>query len=321
MSSLQKCEAQIPGVTIGLPVFNGAQYLANRLDNILSQTFSDFTLIISDNASSDATPEISLAYAHKDPRIRYIRHSVNRGATANFNFIISQCSSPYFVIAAVDDLWAPDFLQRLVSAMAQDDSIAIAFSQVVTIDGSGNVVGDLRYADYPNYHPFLRFCSFARRYKDHAFYGLMRADGLGELRLRHWWKPNQDVVHDNAYPLLSGLLAKGRIVNVGDRPLFYLRVWPHEYEGEHYFPTTYLRYVLLKFNVLVACLRNVYIASRSVGFTMAVAPALFIRAVVECFNRSRYIRLAWQRFVHRFVSPVRITLERYILWRWMKDRR
>lgn len=321
MKALQRHGTQSPAVTIGLPVFNGELFLAKRLDNILTQTFSDFTLIISDNASSDATQEIALTYARTDHRIRYIRQPKNHGAIWNFNFVISQCSSRYFVIAAVDDLWAPDFLQKLVSAMAEDDSIAIAFSPFVIIDGSGSEVGGLKYADYPNHCPFLRFYRFAQRYKDHAVYGLMRGEWLRELRLHRWWEPNRDVIHDNAYPLLSGLLAKGRVVNVVNHPLFYLRIWYHDYESDHYFPETYLRYILLKFNVFFACLRNVYIGSRSIGFTMAVAPLLFMRAVVECFNRSRYIRLAWRRFVHRFISPVRITLERYVFWRWMKERR
>ena len=72
-----------PLVTLGLPVYNGAEVLSRCLDSLLAQTFPDFELIIADNGSSDDTPRIAAGYVRRDPRIRYVRHEQNRGYGGN----------------------------------------------------------------------------------------------------------------------------------------------------------------------------------------------------------------------------------------------
>lgn len=72
-----------PCVSVGLAVYNGENYIREAIDSILNQTFKDFELIISDNASTDRTAEICQAYAKKDSRIRYSRADRNRGAAWN----------------------------------------------------------------------------------------------------------------------------------------------------------------------------------------------------------------------------------------------
>jgi glycosyltransferase involved in cell wall biosynthesis len=74
-----------PRVSIGVPVFNGERFLAETLDSLLNQTFSDLEVVISDNASTDQTEEICRAYAAHDARIRYYRNDVNRRAAWNHN--------------------------------------------------------------------------------------------------------------------------------------------------------------------------------------------------------------------------------------------
>jgi glycosyltransferase involved in cell wall biosynthesis len=88
--------SKIPRVSIGLPVFNGEKYLAEALDSILSQTYRDFKLIISDNASTDRTEQICREYAAKDRRIRYYRNEKNIGAPKNFNRVFELSSGKYF---------------------------------------------------------------------------------------------------------------------------------------------------------------------------------------------------------------------------------
>ena len=72
-----------PRVSIGMPVYNGAAFLKESLDSLLSQTYGDFELIISDNASTDETESICRSYAAGDPRVRYQRQEENRGANAH----------------------------------------------------------------------------------------------------------------------------------------------------------------------------------------------------------------------------------------------
>src|SRR6266536_1939108 len=83
-------------VSIGLPVFNGERFVAEAIDSILAQTFEDFELIISDNASTDGTEEICRCYAEKDERIRFVRNRENYGAAFNFNQTFHLSSGGYF---------------------------------------------------------------------------------------------------------------------------------------------------------------------------------------------------------------------------------
>lgn len=100
-----------PEISIGMPVHNGGGYLRLVLDSLLTQTFSDYELLISDNASTDDTQAICLEYAARDSRIRYTRQATNIGAGNNFRFVLRQAKSRYFMWAAADDLRSEDFLE------------------------------------------------------------------------------------------------------------------------------------------------------------------------------------------------------------------
>lgn len=101
---------KLPTVSIGLPVYNGARTLDAVIQSLLDQTFTDFELIISDNASTDATAAICVKHAAVDPRIRYIRQEQNLGAEQNFRIVARQARGSYFMWAAADDLRSSDFL-------------------------------------------------------------------------------------------------------------------------------------------------------------------------------------------------------------------
>jgi len=117
-----------PKVSIGLPVYNGENYLRNALESILDQTFRDFEVIISDNASTDRTGEICREYAAKDPRIRYCRNDRNLGAAGNFNRAFELSSGEYFKWAAHDDVIERDFLSSCVSVLDEDPSVVACFA-------------------------------------------------------------------------------------------------------------------------------------------------------------------------------------------------
>lgn len=116
----------LPVISIGMPVYNGEMFIKDALDSLLSQTFADFELIISDNRSTDRTEAICREYAKKDERIHYICQSENRGAIANFQFVLDKAVGEYFMWAAYDDLWASDFLMDATALLA-DKSINFIF--------------------------------------------------------------------------------------------------------------------------------------------------------------------------------------------------
>jgi glycosyltransferase involved in cell wall biosynthesis len=100
-----------PVITIGMPVYNGAEFIKPALYSLLNQTFKNFELIISDNASTDETGEICKAHAAKDKRIKYIRQRENIGYLANFQYVLMAARGEYFTWAAHDDIRSLDYLE------------------------------------------------------------------------------------------------------------------------------------------------------------------------------------------------------------------
>jgi len=136
----------VPRLTVGLPVYNGENYLAQSLDALLGQTYDDFELVISDNTSTDATASICARYQALDQRIRYIRQPRNIGCAPNHNFLVGQARGEFFKWAAHDDLYASDLLERCVEALDKDPHIVLAHSFTAIIDGSGSVTEAIKYA-------------------------------------------------------------------------------------------------------------------------------------------------------------------------------
>jgi glycosyltransferase involved in cell wall biosynthesis len=121
-----------PAVSIGLPVYNGERYLALAIRSVLEQTFEDFELIISDNASTDGTQEMAREFARADRRVRYQRMSRNLGPARNFNRLTLLARGRYFQWISHDDLWAPSLLAELVSPLDIDESVILSHSRVHT---------------------------------------------------------------------------------------------------------------------------------------------------------------------------------------------
>lgn len=127
-----------PKVSVGLPVYNGERYLVEAIESILAQTYANFELIVSDNASTDRTEEIVRHYAALDPRIRYFRQAVNLGAAPNFNRVFELAEgSKYFKWAAHDDWIAPTFLEECVGQLEQNPDAVLcqSLAEIVDVDG------------------------------------------------------------------------------------------------------------------------------------------------------------------------------------------
>jgi glycosyltransferase involved in cell wall biosynthesis len=129
----------IPKVSIGLPVYNGAKYLPSAIHSLLTQTFEDFELIISDNASTDGTAEICQWYAKRDSRIRYHREEKNRGAAWNFTRTFELARGEYFKWQAHDDLCETTFLEKCVAVLDADPSVVLCHTRSAVIDCLGNL--------------------------------------------------------------------------------------------------------------------------------------------------------------------------------------
>lgn len=174
-----------PLVSLGLPVFNGENYLRPALASLVAQTYTEWEMIISDNGSTDATPEICREFQARDPRIRYYREEINRGATWNFNRVFTLSRGTFFRWAAHDDVCEPDLLERCVAGLLRRPEAVLCHPRTRVIGPAGQFLYDdpvrLRTASE---RPADRFHDLIC--VDHGCYqifGLMRVEVLGRTPL------------------------------------------------------------------------------------------------------------------------------------------
>ena len=205
-------------VSIGLPVRNGARYLSRALESILSQTYEDFEIFISDNASSDDTQKICCDYTLRDARIRYSRQEKNIGLSANFNYVFEQSGGVYFKWAAHDDKLDPRYVELCVSALEQSPNAVLCQSLIKYIDEYGATIGvyDSALAGTESEDPVERFsaCVLLPHPGCEAM-GLFRREALiGSLLIGPFYYGDR--------ALVAELALRGRFLKI-DRPLFLVR--------------------------------------------------------------------------------------------------
>ena len=172
-----------PRVSIGLPVYNGDNYLEETLESILNQSFSDFELIISDNASTDSTSSICATYRQRDTRIRYYRQNSNVGAAKNFNTAFQLSRGKYFRWTSHDDLISQDYLEKCVTVLDNNADIVLCHTRVNIIHQDDGTISPynvtLRNVCSP--HPSERFGDLvAMHYSRFSYFifGLIRRETL-----------------------------------------------------------------------------------------------------------------------------------------------
>lgn len=219
-----------PCVSLGLPVFNGENYLKQALNSILNQTYNDFELIISDNASTDKTRQICLGYATEDNRIRYYRNKENIGASNNFNKVFLLSSGKYFKWCTHDDVLAPEYLKKCMGVLENDPSIILCHSKTACIDKNGVVVAN--YDDRTlnrilSCRPHERFGDLiSLRNTCWAIMGVFRANLLKKT-------PLQGNYLDADRNLLAEIGLMGRIYEIPEH-LFFRRDHPQSYTNTYY---------------------------------------------------------------------------------------
>lgn len=133
----------VPEVSVGVPVYNGARYLEQTLAALRDQDLEDIEVIVSDNASTDATEEIARAFADADPRFRYLRSEQNQGVPRNFNRTLAHARAPLFLWNAADDVVEPGHLVACRDALAAHPAADVAIPRVTLVDADGEVVGHM----------------------------------------------------------------------------------------------------------------------------------------------------------------------------------
>jgi glycosyltransferase involved in cell wall biosynthesis len=207
-----------PRVSIGMPVYNGARFLTQALDSILAQSFENFELIISDNATTDRTEEICRGYAARDKRVKYLCNETNIGVYRNFNRVFALAAGEYFKWASADDFCHRDLVAKCIDILDRDRNIILAYPRTTFVDDNGKALnltdpGWHLTTDVP--HDRIRYVIQSAHWVN-AFYGLIRAESLAKTRL---FPP----YNSGDYRLLGELSLLGKFYELPDS-LFYRRI-------------------------------------------------------------------------------------------------
>jgi glycosyltransferase involved in cell wall biosynthesis len=208
---------RVPKVSLGVPVYNGERYLPTAIESLLAQDYTDFELLISDNASTDNTYEICQRYAAQDSRVRVYRTPQNIGACPNFNRLVDLARAPYFKWAADDDWCAPQFLSRCIEVLDADPSVVLAYPRTIIVEADGSIVGPYHdRVDASSPDPVERYRNlFANLSLANLLFGVMRTDSLRRTQLQpSYWSGDR--------ALTMELVMLGRFYEIPE-PLFYRR--------------------------------------------------------------------------------------------------
>jgi glycosyltransferase involved in cell wall biosynthesis len=206
-----------PSVSIGVPVYNGEAFLEEALASIAAQTRADYEVIISDNASTDRTPDICEAFAAKCPGARYVRSPVNIGGDRNYYRTFELARGDFFLGLAHDDRLHPDYLRRTVAVLEADPSVVFCHSRAYEIDANGAVVRTFEarpFSESPR--PYARFRDAIDQRPVIANLGVIRVSVLKQL------PPLMPYPASDAY-WQAELALHGKLVEVPE-VLFYRRV-------------------------------------------------------------------------------------------------
>lgn len=212
-----------PLVSIAVPVYNEEEHLAQALDSLLAQDYENIEIIISDNASTDRTPQICAEYAARDRRVRYHRNETNIGALENFNHAFTLASGEFFMWSAGHDVRPPTQVSRCMEILLGDSSIVLCYPQVNWVDDEGRHLEAIHeYIDTRGARDKLARLNIVvwGLHRALPVYGVFRADALKQTALF------TQVVSPDVL-LLIELSLIGKFAYIPEPPLLLLR--PRDY--------------------------------------------------------------------------------------------
>lgn len=224
-----------PKVSIGLPVYNGEVFLADAIQSVLNQTFTDLELIICDNGSTDNTEEICRRFAAADSRVRYIRSPQNNGAAWSYNRSAEAARGQYFRWLAHDDKFDPRLIEKSVAILDKYPEVVSCITWFADIDDQNELIEIRRStvkfdAALPN-ERFKSMSELRGSYGCEEIFGLIRSDVLARTKLIEKYA-------DSDRTLIAQLGLFGSFYEIPE-PLFLHRV--HSGSSVEVYPTRQAR--------------------------------------------------------------------------------
>jgi glycosyltransferase involved in cell wall biosynthesis len=197
-------------LTICMPVYNAGDALYKSLNSLLSQTYNEFQLFISDNCSTDNTITILEEFASKDDRIILFKQKQNIGQIDNFRFLISQVESEYIMFASHDDWWNPEYIYTNIQPMIENCNIVASFSKYLFVDENENIVSR-RGWDISSNSRSIRLFKFFYYWDDTWIYAIHKTELIKKYGFPNWTGENHNVPYDVSYPTLLKIIISGNV--------------------------------------------------------------------------------------------------------------
>ena len=214
----------MPQVSVGLPVYNGENYVAEAITSVLEQDYHDLELVICDNASTDRTGDICRDFAERDGRVRYWRNERNVGAARNYDLAWERSSGRYFKWLAHDDRVLPGYVSATVAALEQNPEAVLCNTIVDYIGATGEHLGYYRSVirDCGGPDPAARFAPIVLRMHTCVdFFGMIRRSALEGSLLHQPFRGSDRT-------LVAQLALRGRLLQL-PTPMVQMRQHPAQY--------------------------------------------------------------------------------------------
>ena len=281
-----------------MPVYNGAGSIEEALAALDKQTYRNFKLVVSDNASTDGTWEILREWARRDDRITIHRQETNIGAIANFRFVLDHGETDLFMFHACDDWLAPNFLEEMVGIMAAEPECALACPTTVVVEVDGTPAHKDSFPPPSATSRLGRVRHLLAQPQATRIYGLFRIEAL--RRAQALAEDFGQVWSVDHLQLLE--LALNDRIRGTDRTSFYFRRGSPT--GDLYRPTTLSRRLRFAGRYLRFHLRLFGASRLTFSEKISITPWLLVHAV-----RTQYTH-PLRRFVKR---PIKRLVEIVIL--------
>jgi hypothetical protein len=290
-----------PLISIGIPAYNAAAYIGFTLEGLLAQSFGDFEVIVSDNASTDATRDVVEDYKLRDARIRYERQAVNIGANPNYSHVVRRARGELFKWSSCSDWCAPTFLERCRDVLGANDDTVLVVPRTFTFQDDLRTVKECpKDIDILDDAPSARLMRLIHTLTlNNAINGLIRMSALRRTRLIEAYVGADMVLMEHL-----AMLGKFRLI---DERLFYRRTEPATAttlqapaaQWKHHYPERSVRTLFQGSKRQIGRLRAVLSAPMPIGERLR--SLLFVARLCKWERRflREDLRAVWYYFVRR----------------------
>lgn len=146
-----------PLVSIITPLYNSEKYIAETIESVLAQTYSNWEMIIVDDCSKDNSTKIVEEYQKKDRRIKLYRNEINKGVSYTRNRAIDLSQGKYIAFLDSDDLWKKEKLEKQIKFM-EEKNVVLSYTAYEKINEDGSKRGEVRVPDKLDYEELLKNC-------------------------------------------------------------------------------------------------------------------------------------------------------------------